>query len=281
MSDLTSSGRFRYVAKAVLRSPLSVAIIAAGAVISLATPNVWWAPMALGAGTWFWLLFSKLHDEEYLRKLFAERQARENDLSEEQVEAALEGMDFETRQRIRYIVQLQKEIIREARADDVADYARRDLDSLAAQLAPVVKRSVRIATRKQQLVKYLHNVDERALTNYAANLRQRIEATQDPVARSQYEHALTAREAELQTYQAISQAAGRIDSQLESVEATFASWKAKVIRIKTVDVSGASMVTQGLDQELAGLNSDIDLLEGSVTEALSAEDQAVTTGQGQ
>jgi hypothetical protein len=281
MSDLTSAGRFRYVAKAVLRSPLSVGIIVAGAAMSLAAGNAWWAPMVLGAGAWFWLLFSRLHNEEYLRKLFAELQARENDLSEEQVETALEGMDFETRQRIRYIVQLQKEIMREARADDVADYARRDLDRLASQLAPVVKRSVRIATRKQQLVKYLHNVDERALANYATNLRQRIEATQDPVARSQYEHALKAREAELQTYQAISQAAGRIDSQLESVEATFASWKAKVIRIKTVDVSGASMVTQGLDQELAGLNSDIDLLEGSVTEALSAEDQAMTAGQGQ
>lgn len=279
MSDLTSSGRFAYVARAVLRSPQSLVLLALGAGGALQYPNLWWAAALATGGCWSALLFARLRDEDYLRRLFDRRQAREDSLSEEQVETALETMDFETRQRVRYIVQLQKEIVREARADDVADYARRDLEKLAVQLSPLVKRSLRIAARKQQLVKYLHNVDERALANYTANLRQRIAATQDPVSRAQYEQALKAREAELETYQAISQAAGRIDSQLETVEATFASWKAKVIRIKTVDVSGASMVTEGLDQELAMLNSDIDLLEGSVTEALSG-DEPVVVGQG-
>src|SRR5262249_18783670 len=101
-----------------------------------------------------------------------------------------------------------------------------------------------------------------------------IEATTDPVTKSQYEQALKAREAELQTYQAISQATGRIDSQLENVEATFASWKAKVIRIKTADVASAASVSQGLYQELGALSSEIDLLDNSVKEALSKEEPA-------
>jgi hypothetical protein len=274
MSDTTSS-KFLYVAKAVLRSPSSIGIIVLGLGATAIAGDLWWLPFGAMVVGWCAVLFNRLHNEEYLQKLFAERQARENHLSDEQIESALDGMDFETRQRIRYIVQLQSEISRETEADDVADYARRDLQRLSAQLSPVVRRAIRIGQRKQQLVKYLHNVDERSLSNYCANLQQRIDATQDPVARSQYQQALKAREAELQTYQAIGQAAARIDSQLESVEATFASWKAKVIRIKTVDVAGASTVAQGLDQELRMLNSDIDVLEGSVTEALAAEDQAI------
>jgi hypothetical protein len=182
-------------------------------------------------------------------------------------------MDFETRQRVRYVVQLQKELAREARGDDVESYARQDLERMASQLQPLVQRAIRIAGRKQQLSKYLHNVDERALQSYCANLKQRIESTSDPVAKGQYEQALRAREAELQTYRSIAQASARIDSQLENVEATFASWKAKVIRIKTADVASAASVSEGLYQELGDLTRDIDLLDTSVSEALSSDEE--------
>jgi len=279
--DLTSSQKLWYVTKKVLASPVSIALWAVGGVISFYLAKQGWVgpplalPLVAAAAGQFGLLYTRLHDEDYLRRLFQNRQQKEENLTEAQVESLLEQMDFETRQRIRYILQLQKEVAREARGNDVASYARSDLERVAAQLAPLVQRAVRIAIRKQQLAKYLHNVDEKALTTYCSNLRQKIASTTDPVTKSQYEQALKSREAELQTYQAITQAADRIDSQLENVEATFASWKAKVIRIKTADVASAASVSEGLHQELDQLTSEIDLLDTSVSEALAGEDQAV------
>jgi len=271
MRDLTPGEKFWYVTKNVLTSPLSLAIWALGGVIAFYFTS--WIPLLFAGVGQLGLLYNHLHDEEYLRKLFVEREEREAALSEQQIENLLEKMDFETRQRVRYILQLQKELTREARGDDVSSYARHDLDRIASNLWPLVQRAVKIATRKQQLARYLHNVDERAIKNLCNNLRQRIASTTDPVARTQLEQALRAREAELQTYQAISQASGRIDSQLENVEATFASWKAKVIRIKTADVASAATVSEGLYQELDSLSNQIDLLDTSVSEALASEEE--------
>jgi hypothetical protein len=271
MRELSTSEKFLYVVKRVLTSPFSLALWAVGGVVS------YWmgSPLPLGAaligqGA---LIYRYLRDEEFLRNVFLQRQQREENLSEQQIEALLETMDFETRQRIRYILQLQKELAREARAKDNESYTQKDLDRIANQLAPLVQGAVRIATKRQQLSRYLVNVDERALRNYCTNLKQKIEATTDPVAKAQYERALTAREAEMQTYQAIAQALARIDSQLENVEATFASWKAKVIRIKTADVASAATVREGLYQELDHLSSEIDLLDTSVSEALAGEEE--------
>ncbi|HSV74995.1 MAG TPA: hypothetical protein VLH79_14640 [Chthonomonadales bacterium] len=275
MRDRSSLKRLGYVAGNVLRSPLSLAIWAAGGAAAFVLGDVWPVGVGAAAALQAALLYRRLNDEEFLRGLFAARERDAYGLSDEQVEASLERMDFETRQRVRYILQLQREIVREARAEDVASYARHELERIAGELAPLMHRAIRIAGRKQQLTRYLHNHNEKALANYCSSLRQRIEATEDPVTRSQYEQALKARESEVQTYAAIAQAAARIDGQLESVEATFASWKARVIRIKTVDVASAASVSEGLTQELASLNQDIDLLEGSVTEALSGEEDLV------
>ncbi len=270
MVNLSSSQKLLHVARAVLLSPLSMLIW--GGALGLSFQLNWSVLPFMAAGAAYSALLAvRLRDEEYLRSLFTKLHERETSLTDSQVEEMLDKMDFESRQRIRYILQLQKEIVREARAEDVQGYAKQDLDRIATQLPALIQRAVKIATRKQQLAKYLQNIDERALRSYCASLKQRIEATEDPVAKEQYEQALRAREAEIETYQAIQKASERIDSQLENVEATFASWKAKVIRIKTVDVSSFAAVSEGLYQELESLTSDIDLLDTSVSEALSSE----------
>jgi hypothetical protein len=270
MPELTTSHRFLYVTRRVLVSPVS-ALLWLGGVAASATMD--WSPLPFvaAAGLQLGLLVWRLNDAQYLQQLFADREVRATALADTEIEASLEQMDFETRQRIRYVVQLQKEIAREARASDVQPYAREELDRIASRLPGLVHQGIRIAGRKQHLAKYLQHVDERALRAYADNLRGRIEATTDPISRAQYEQALRARETELSTYRAIAQASGRIDSQLENVEATFASWKAKVIRLKTVDIGNVASFSEGLVQELDSLGREIELLDSSVIEALSPE----------
>ncbi len=280
MTSVSTGRRLAYVARRVLFSPLSAAIWVAAVVASAAFQ--WsWIPIACAVGLEAFLLNRRLHDEGYLRRILRDQEESAQALSDTEIEERLSAMDFETRQRLRYIIQLQKEIAQEARADDVQPYARGELERIASRLPTLVQQAIRLATRKQQLMRYLHHVDDRALEAYAENLRQRIAATTDPVSRKQYEQALKAREAELGTYRAIAQASGRIDSQLENVEATFASWKAKVIRLKTVDIGNVASFSEGLVSELDSLGSEIELLDSSVTEALAPESTAsVTTGAG-
>lgn len=274
MRQLTFTERLLLVARSVLLSPLSIALWVTGGVLSLFG---WWWALLLAASAEGLLIGKALYDEEHLRRIFVKRYEREDRHTESRIEEHLEKMDFETRQRIRYILQIRKEIAREARAADVESYARADLERIASQLNPLVEQAVRLGARKQQLVRYLQNVDNRSLKSLANSLRQKIDACADPVEREQLEQAFRARENEAQTYAAINQASRRIDSQLENVEATFASWKAKVIRIKTADVNSAASVSEGLYAELSDLSRQIDILDSSVNEALQAE--RLTLGQ--
>lgn len=262
--------RLGYVLRRILLSPTSgilwLAAVAGSALLSWS-----WIPIVAAIVLQAALIQWRLHDQEYLRRILKEREEDDQSLTDSDIEEHLAGMDFETRQRLRYVIQLQKEIAEEARADDVQPYARQELERIASRLPGLVRQAIRIASRKQQLTRYMQHVDERALESYAANLRQRIAQTSDPVARQQYEQALRAREAELATYKAIAQASERIDSQLENVEATFASWKARVIRLKTVDIGSVASFSEGLVSELESLGSQIELLDNSVTEALAPE----------
>ncbi len=270
MQPLSSSERLKIVVKDVQLSPLSIGIWAAG--------------IGAGAFGYLWVFglvvllqlartYITLNNETYLKKLFAKRQEKAESLSDEQVEAILEKMDFETRQRLRYVLQLQKEIIREARGEDVEKYVAESLERIVQKLFPLTSQAIRLADRKQKLAKYLYNVDERALNSYCVGVQKRIKETNDPVQRAQYEQALRSRQNELDTYRSIAQAAARIDSQLENVEATFASWKAKVIRIKTADVNSAASASEGLYMELDSLSSEINILDSSVSEALAPEQE--------
>ncbi|MCX6360945.1 MAG: hypothetical protein NT029_14125 [Armatimonadetes bacterium] len=274
MSHLSTGAKLGYIARKVVLSPVSLAAWAAATAAWLAAGAPPEATFGVALAVDLVMLARRLRDEDYLRKTFAEREEKAYDLTDEQVEDVLDQMDFETRQRVRYILQLQKEILREARGSDVAEYAQKDLDQIASRLPALLQRAIRIGTRKQQLARYLAQVDERSLASYCSGLRQKIASTADDVSRTQYEQALKARETELQTYASIKKACGRIDSQLENVEATFASWKAKVIRIKTLDISSAASLSENLNLELDGLSHDIELLDSSVTEALSGDEPA-------
>lgn len=278
MRDSSTSEKFWYVVKNVLRSPLSLSMWVAAGVVSY---FLGWGliPFGIAGVGQIALVFSRLRNDVYLRRLFLQRLEQEEAEMDRQIQGVMETLDFETRQRIRYIMQLQKEIVREARAEDVQSYVRTNLDRISMQLAPLVLRAVQMAAKKQLLLRYLFNVDERALRNYCNTLKQRIQATRDEVTRAQYEQALKMRQMELEAYSAIAQAVSRIDSQIENIEATFASWKAKMIRIKTADIASASTVSQGLFQELELLSSDIDLLDNSVTEALAVENETMLRQQ--
>lgn len=272
MSSLSTAQKLAKVVGAVLKSPLSILVwlIGIGVSIGLKSP----LPLAAAAVMQPVLVWRTLQSEEALRKIFTVEDPKQEDISDQELETLLDRMDFETRQRIRYIVQLHREVLRETRSADGSDIAKEDLQRIAKQLGPLVRRAVALAQRKQELAKYLLGMDVKSLEAYVTNLQKKIAETTDPVTRQQYEQAMKARQAELGTYDSIRQAGLRIDSQLENVEATFASWKARVVRLKTAGISGDAALREGLMHELEGLNADIEVLDSSVMEALNAEHSA-------
>ncbi len=276
MRDSSPSRKLRFVCSRILRAPESWGVWIAAATAS-ATLVSWW-PLAAGmlaqAGVFAW----RFRDDRFLHRAIAEWTEQEEARTEEQIRELYAGMDYDSRQRVQYALKMRQEIAREARADDVPSYARQDLERLADELLPLVSRVAQVARRNKQLSGYLGQVDERELVRYCEGLRKRIAATADPVARTQYEEALRSREAELTTYRAIAQASARIASQLENVEAALAAWRAKVLRVKALDDTSPSSIGTDLQSEVARLSGDIDLVDRSVSEALSlsskTEDEA-------
>lgn len=217
------------------------------------------------------LLVYHLNNVSYLNKLFGGTDESNAPLNDKEVEEMLEGMDFDTRQRLRYIWQIERDLLTETKDKDVPEYAKDHLIRIGSQLNPLLLRAMKIGKRRQDIMQYLSTADERAIQRSCDNLKQRISSESDTVTRSQYEQALKAREAELEAWKGIDQSLQRIDSQLENLEATLSSWKAKVIRIKSSDEAGASMVSEGLSLELKSLNDNIDSLDTSIREVLSTD----------
>jgi hypothetical protein len=217
------------------------------------------------------LLVFHLNNVSYLNKLFGGEDGSNAQLNDKEIEEMLEGMDFDTRQRLRYIWQIERDLLTETKEKDVPGYAKEHLNGIGAQLNPLLYRAMKIGKRRQDIMQYLTTTDERAIKRSCDVLRQRIASENDAVTRSQYEQALKAREAELEAWKGIDQSLQRIDSQLENLEATLSSWKAKVIRIKSSDEAGASMVSEGLNLELKNLNENIDSLDTSIREVLSSD----------
>ena len=287
MLELSQSERLKLVLRNILISPLSLAIIAAGGAGAVLLRNTG-LPLTVGVGIAAFaviiceliLVYRRLNNEQFLAHIMTGRkQAKEQVLSEEKVEELLSTMDFETRQQLRYILQLKKELEQDATSKDVADYARAPLDQIAENLNPLMQRALQLGKSKQGLTRYLNKVDERSMESYCTALKKRIAGESDAPTREQLEQALAAREAELVTYRSIEQAHGRIDGQIENLEATLASWKARVIRIKTVDEAGAAAMSEGLSSELESLTGEIDLLDRSVTEALGGDAEKVNLHQ--
>jgi hypothetical protein len=265
---MDSSDRLLLVLKKSLLSLPSVGLLAISCLASWLM-HAWWLGLFLAILEETAWVFYRLNDQRFLDTLFSAPNGVQEELTDRQAEEILEEMDFDTRQRLRYLFQLQRELSAEISGKDVPSYARQDLNRIAAQLPGLMDRAVQIGKRRKSLLKYTGDTDERSLQRYCDGLRQKIGAEKDSVTREQYEQALKARETELQTWRGITQAINRIDGQYENLEATLASWKAKVIRIKTADEAGASTVSEGLNMELENLNSSIDMLDASVQEVLA------------
>lgn len=276
MRDQESSPVVWYVVRRTLQTPIALTF---GGILLVGLLALSPVLLVIGGGGLAGYIAWRIRDKKFVECLRLQRQQELEAKVEGRIETEAQSFDYETRQRVRYILQLRREVAQECRAEDVPGYVAEELARVSAQLMALVERAVEVAEKKRQISRYLSQIDDAALKRYVGELRRRIEETEDPITRGQYEQALAAREAELASFRAIKQASARIDGQLENVEATLSSWKAQVLRLKSTDETAASF-GEDLRTELSRLRGEIDVLDASVAEALATTDETRLRAQG-
>lgn len=212
----------------------------------------------------------KLQNEEFVRGVVhdeMERQRRE-DLQKRTFQ--IESLDAESRVKMKAIVKLLNEISQDvenlpASLQDIG------LTDTVNQTQHIVDRALAMAQKKHDLQHYLSKTDEQTIQSRISSLEQKLQQETDQARRSEAEVSLTAKQRELADYLAIRQSAALIMDQLDTIENSFASLHAKLVRIKSTDIAEWTSANDQVKTELDSLNTAVDTVELSVNEALSTQ----------
>ncbi len=260
------------VAKRALMAPFSLGLLAYGVLWALLLHDGVVGILGLGGALMAVAIYVliKLQDESYIRD--ALRDAREHERRTQAFKRGfrIEELEVESRIKIKSIVKLQNEI-----ADDVVnspiDEVAVGLADTVTQTEHLIERALSMAQKRRELQQYLNRTDDTAIESRIESLSEKLAEQTDPQQRAEIEISLVAKQQERDDYQAIEQSAGRILRQLDGIECSFASLRARLVRIKSTDISEWAAANEELKTELGGLSSSVDTLEQSINEALNSE----------
>ena len=250
--------------------PLSLGLLGGGILWALLLHNSWLGGLGLGAAVAAVVAYIliKLQDESFIREALREAREQERRSNALKREFRIEELGVESRVKMKSIVKLQNEI-----AEDVVnspiDEVAVGLADTVAQTEHLTERGLAMAQKRRDLQRYLNKTDEKAIESRIESLQSRLEQESDADRRSEISVALAAKQHELDDYRAIEQSSQRILGQLDNIEYSFASLRAKLVRIKSTDVSEWVAANEELKTELGGLNTAVDTLEQTINEALS------------
>lgn len=256
-----------------LRAPLSVSLLAIGALVGLVSHDaIGLAVFVAGVVGATIYTITKLQDEAFIRAAIREDASRRHDSDVMDRMLHIEELDVDSRIKMKMIVRLQNEI-----AEDVAnspiDEVAAGLTDTVEQTDSLIERGLAMATKRRNLLRYLNKTDERSIETRIASLQARLAAETDPTQKSEIELSIAAKQHELHDYRAIELAADRVLSQLDSIECSLASLRARLVRIKSTDIAEWAQANEELRTELGSLNAAVDVVEQSVNEAMGIGDR--------
>ena len=259
------------VAKRALVAPFSLGMLAYGILWALLLHDSVLGILGLGGAFAVVAIYmiAKLQDESYIRDALRDAQERERRTRAFKRGFHVEELEVESRLKIKSIVKLQNEI-----ADDVVnspiDEVAVGLADTVTQTEHLIERALDMAQKRRELQQYLNRTDDHAIESRIESLSEKLAEQTDPQQRAEIELSLAAKQQELDDYRAIEQSAGRILRQLDGIECSFASLRARLVRIKSTDVNEWVAANEELKTELGGLSSSVDILEQSIDEALNS-----------
>ncbi len=271
MSD-TKWRNLGIVLRRVLRTPFALSALGLGVLWAMLMHNSIWGVLGLGAALAAVAAYAaaKLQDETFIREAVRESRQHERQYDSRRLEFRLEQLDVESRVRMKATLRLQQEIAEEVESSPIDEVAVGLADTVR-QTEALVERGLELAQKRRDLLRYLNRTDDGAIRSRISSLEARLEHENNPTRKAEIETALAATRQELDDYTAIESAAARILSELDSIEYSFSSLRARLVRIKSSDLQEWVSANTELQTELGGLNTAVDSLERSINEALSIQ----------
>ncbi|MCE5314661.1 MAG: hypothetical protein ABFD49_10335 [Armatimonadota bacterium] len=259
---------FGIVVKRALKMPFSIILISVSALFALIMHDLLGLFVLCGsmAAVAAYSLV-KLQDEQFIRMAIREDADRRRAQDTIARTFRIEELDVESRVRMKTIVKLQNEIAEDV-ADSPIDENAAGLADTVAQTESLVDRALAMAQQNRELQRFLAKTDAGAIEARIHSIQTRLESETDPARQSEIQIALKAKRQELEDYRAIEQAGVRIMDQLESIECSFASLRARLVLVKSTDIKDWMSANEELRVELGGLNSSVDTLEQTINDVL-------------
>lgn len=256
------------VVRRALRQPFSLAVLVLGAIVALTMTSG--LPLAAAVALVAGYVVLKLRDEQFIRTAVREDHATHVRDDRMNRTFRIEELDVESRVKMKSIVKLQGEIAEDV-ANSPVDEVAAGLTDTVDQTDAIVERGLEMSRKRRDLIRYLSRTDTSAIEGRIHGIQAKLESETDPIRRSELEASLAAKKQELDDYHAIQQASARVLDQLDSIECSFSSLRARLVRIKSTDIAEWTAANAELKTELGGLNTAVDTLEESIEEALSVK----------
>lgn len=167
--------------------------------------------------------------------------------------------DPQTQSAVRMILGAKQEI--DAALAETPDDVQANLVMALASVTELEERAAKLALRSEDLAAYLSKRDPRVAQQDVEQLARRIQATQDPEARSQYESAHAAKKELVQTLVELGNARERIQATMLSIAATLEGLPAKIVRMRALDAHAMDKLGGDVKEELDRMNGEIRTFE--------------------
>lgn len=258
------------VLKRALMMPLPLSLLAGGVLWLALLRGNFLGFLGLIAGIAGAAIYTtlKLNDEEFIRASVRLAHERERRTDTMRMEFRIEELDVESRVKMKAIVRLQNEIAEDVDNSPIDAVATGMADTIK-QTEDLVERSLAMSQKRRELLRYLNKTDKSSIEARIHSLRGKLDTETDPALKTEIGTSLQAKEQELKDYLAIEESSNRVLTQLDSIECSFASLRARLVRIKSGKVDEWTAARLELQTELTGLNMAVDSLEQSISEALS------------
>mgnify|MGYP005840257199 CR=1 FL=1 len=261
---------FLIVVRRVLKTPLAAGLLSLGLVWALLLHNSLWGAAGLGAAIAGVALYAlaKLQDEAFVRGALQDARAHDRRADAMRREFRIEELDVESRVRMKEIARLHREIAEEVQSSPIDEVAA-GLANTVEQTAHLVDRGLALAQKRRELQRYLNRTDEDAMQARILSIETRLAKETDPARKSELEVSLAAKRRELADYGVIRDSSERILGQLDSIESSFAALRARLVRIRSTNLSDWVAANEELKTELGGLTTAVDGVEATINEVLS------------
>lgn len=161
----------------------------------------------------------------------------------------------------------QQEVQRSAAQADPA--LKRLLNGVVNQTDELVNQAHDLATKGQAIESYLATINYRQLQDQIDRLDTQVANTRDPYTIQQLQETRQAMVDRQNNAQALETYIGRINAQLQNIDANIDNVLAETVRLRTADAVSANSASNQVAERLRDLNADMDAFQKVLDTALS------------